>query len=125
MTPCKRVHSRELVQGLSDMVLQNPPTFDTRIEMLSCIEDNQIGIETLRKKVETARIPSITSNHIIGNVRQEKMLELMDSNKEVEDLRSILEEMQAEQVVLDSQRKKTEAERNFALEDVTTLTSAM
>ena len=125
MTPCKRVHSRELVQGLSDMVLQNPPTFDTRIEMLSCIEDNQIGIETLRKKVETARIPSITSNHIIGNVRQEKMLELMDSNKEVEDSRSILEEMQAEQVVLDSQRKKTEAERNFALEDVTTLTSAM
>ena len=125
MTPCKRVHSRELVQGLSDMVLQNPPTFDNRIEMLSCIEDNQIGIETLRKKVETARIPSITSNHIIGNVRQEKMLELMDSNKEVEDSRSILEEMQAEQVVLDSQRKKTEAERNFALEDVTTLTSAM
>ena len=75
------------------MVLQNPPTFDNRIEMLSCIEDNQIEIETLhvRKKVETARIPSIPSNHKIGNARQEKMLELMDSNKEVEDSRSILE----------------------------------
>ena len=47
------------------------------------------------------------------------MLELMDSNR---DLRSILEEMQAEQVVLDSQRKKSEAERNFTLAGVTTLT---
>ena len=73
----------------------------------------------MRKEVETARIPSIPSNHIIGNVRQEKMLELMDSNR---DLRSILEEMQAEQVVLDSQRKKSEAERNFTLAGVTTLT---
>ena len=87
--PQARVHASEIVERLSDMVLQFPASFSNRLEMLRRIETDEEAKSVLRKEGERLGMEVQRNKEQVSSMQEEAQAMLQQKANEIDQLKVV------------------------------------